>query len=81
MRYLKIDLAALRSTRLGLVTTLILSGLNRSPSPETMEAMRGEMAETVVRSSEGEEASEAGKSACHLAFFLLMGGEVVGDLR
>ena len=50
VRYPKINLAALRSTRLGLATVLTLSGLNRSPSPEMTEVMRGEMAETLVLS-------------------------------
>ena len=45
-----------------------------SPSLETTEAMRGEMVETLERSSAGEEASEAGESTHHLAFFLLMEG-------
>ena len=45
-----------------------------SLSPETTEAMRGEMAVTLKRSS-------AGESVRHLAFFLLTGGEAVGDLK
>ena len=80
-RYLKINLVALRLMRSGLAITSAASELKCSPSPETTEAMRGKMAETLVRSSEGEEASEAGESTRHLAFFLLMGREAVGDLN